>query len=146
MNIEDQLNLEEGVHLKPYLDCCGKYWRECRCEKQGFLTVAVGLNLDAGLTTEEAFFLRDSRIRRARAEASSFSWFRELNSVRQSVIIKMIFNLGAAGFSEFKRLISALEKKEYERAANEMLASRWAGQVKGRAISLAAAMQTGIAP
>lgn len=51
----------------------------------------------------------------------------------QMVIVDMIFNLGAAGFQKFIKLIAALEVKDYCTAANEMQTSKWAQQVPNRA-------------
>ena len=41
-------------------------------------------------------------------------------------------------------MIEALKVQDYERAAVEMLDSKWAGQVKGRATRLAQQMRTGV--
>ena len=43
----------------------------------------------------------------------------------------------------FKNMWSAIHRKDYERAADEMLDSRWAEQVKGRATRLSDIMRTG---
>ena len=45
----------------------------------------------------------------------------------------MGFNLGLTRLLKFKKFLAALEKKDYETAAIEMMDSRWAVQVKGRA-------------
>jgi GH24 family phage-related lysozyme (muramidase) len=51
----------------------------------------------------------------------------------QAVIVDMIFNLGAAGFSKFKNTILAFEAKDYCAAAAQMADSAWAAQVPNRA-------------
>lgn len=51
----------------------------------------------------------------------------------QSVIVDMVFNLGAAGFAKFKNTIAALERQDYCSAATEMGQSLWAEQVGARA-------------
>jgi lysozyme len=45
---------------------------------------------------------------------------------------------------EFTGLFDALSKGDYKQAAYEMLNSKWAEQVKGRAATLAQAMLTGV--
>ena len=60
-------------------------------------------------------------------------WWRELDGVRQRVLVNMGFNLGLTRLLKFKKFLAALEKKDYETAAIEMMDSRWAVQVKGRA-------------
>ena len=49
----------------------------------------------------------------------------------------MVFNLGMNGFKKFKKMIAAIEKGDDKEVVNEMLDSKWAHQVKGRAWELA---------
>lgn len=51
----------------------------------------------------------------------------------QTVIVDMIFNLGAQGFQKFEKTIAALEAKDYAAAAAQMADSVWAAQVPNRA-------------
>jgi lysozyme len=55
----------------------------------------------------------------------------------------MAFNLGIAGLQRFTKFLAALEQKDYETAATEMLDSVWAEQVGRRAQRLAAQMRSG---
>ena len=66
-----------------------------------------------------------------------------LDETRRGVIINMLFNLGKNKFLGFKKLISALKCGDYDKAHDEMLDSKWAAQVKTRAVELANIMQTG---
>lgn len=68
----------------------------------------------------------------------------EDGSVREWVVKNMLFNLGLSRFLKFKKMLKAVREGDYERAAVEMLDSRWAKQVKGRAVELADMMRTGI--
>jgi len=67
----------------------------------------------------------------------------DLDPVRRAVVIDMLFNLGLVRFRGFKRMIQALRQGHYEQAADEMLDSKWANQVKSRAFRLAVMMRTG---
>lgn len=130
-DIRGLLMRHEGMRLRPYLDTKGK------------ITIGVGRNLeDVGITTDEAFYLLDKDVTRATAAAATFAWFPALDTVRKDVIISMVFNMGLTRFAEFKRLIEALEKSDFEQAAKEMLQSQWAAQVKDRAAELARMMRT----
>jgi lysozyme len=60
------------------------------------------------------------------------------------VVVDMIFNLGAARFSRFKKLNAALALRDYTLAAHEMMDSKWYTQVGRRAKKLREAMITGI--
>jgi lysozyme len=137
----ERISKHEGLRLQPYLDCCGAPWAACTCSSKGAMTIGFGTNLDAGLTAEESAYLRDNRIKRAKDSASTFLWFAALNEDRQGVVIEMIFNMGLTRFCEFKNLIFAIHAKDYDRAASEMLASRWASQVRKRAVLLAEIMR-----
>jgi lysozyme len=55
----------------------------------------------------------------------------------------MCFNLGLQGLLGFKDMMLAIEAEDYDRAANEMLESKWATQVGERAICLAGIMRHG---
>jgi len=133
MNITDLLIKHEGLRLKPYRDTVGK------------LTIGVGRNLDdMGITREEAIFLLENDIARAETDLHrAFLWFPLRNKVRKIVLINMVFNLGMTRFRMFKKLIRAIEDRDWERAAKEMLNSRWAKQVGRRASELAQMMRSG---
>jgi lysozyme len=45
----------------------------------------------------------------------------------------MCFNLGHPRFSKFKKFIYAMQVSDWERAAEEMMDSKWATQVGDRA-------------
>lgn len=133
MNITDLLIKHEGLRLKPYRDTVGK------------LTIGVGRNLDdVGITREEAMYLLDNDIVRVSVEVDkAFRWYRGLNTTRRTVIVDMVFNLGLGRFKRFKRLIAAIVVFDWDRAAKEMLDSKWAKQVGRRATELAKMMRDG---
>ena len=56
----------------------------------------------------------------------------------------MAFNMGIPRLMKFKKMWANIEGNNYELAAIEMLDSKWADQVKGRATKLSEAMKTGI--
>lgn len=123
----------EGCARKPYRDTVGK------------LTIGYGRNLDdVGLSPLEAEVLLDHDLHAAELECrKAFPWFTSLTDARQGVVVEMVFNLGLAGFQGFKKAIAAIEAEDYGAAAGHMLASKWAKQVKGRALRLASVMRDG---
>jgi lysozyme len=126
------LRNEEGVKPKVYLD------------SKGIPTVGVGRNLrDKGLSQDEINYLLVNDINECVADLMTLPWFKGLDDVRQRVLVDMRFNLGPTKFREFKKLIQALEHKDYYLSSKEMLDSTWAQDVKGRAIKLARMMETG---
>lgn len=125
------LRLQEGYRRWAYRDTEGK------------LTVGIGRNLEStGISEEEASLLLANDIRRVcREAASAFPWFGDLDEARQEVILNMIFNMGVPTLRKFKKMIAAIEKKDYALAAGEMLDSHWRSQVGDRAVKLAAIMR-----
>lgn len=133
MNLKELLIRHEGLKLRPYKD------------KLGYLTIGVGRCLDTnGISREEALILLDNDIANIYKRILQFygGWFYQLSSVRQDVIISMIFNLGFSGFSRFVGMIDSLKQKDFNAAADEMLQSIWASQVGRRAQELAIMMRT----
>ena len=66
----------------------------------------------------------------------SLSWWRELPEDIQLVLANMCFNLGITLLKKFKKFLTALSERNWELAATEMMDSRWATQVKQRAVRL----------
>ena len=131
-SIEDQLILHEGLRLKPY-----------RCTA-GRLTIGVGRNLDdKGISRDEAMILLRNDIEEITGQLERHGWYIALGPTRRKVLIDMCFNLGMAGLMGFRRMIEALERGDYERAADEMVYSRWYRQVGERGRRLERMMRTG---
>jgi len=131
-SIIEQLELHEGIRLKPYKDTVGK------------LTIGIGRNLDdVGLSKAEAYYLAQNDIRRRINRLEKFEWYRNLDEIRKKVIIDMAFNLGMGGLLSFKNMIKAIKLNDFPTAAAEMLNSKWANQVGVRAKRLSKMMKTG---
>lgn len=131
-SIEEQLILHEGLRLKPYRCTAGK------------LTIGVGRNLDdKGISELEALYLLWNDIKDVMDALDRYAWYRQLDPVRQKVMIDMAYNLGMAGLLKFRRMIAAIELGDYGAAADQMLDSRWAEQVGYRAVRLAEMMRSG---
>ena len=145
------LKLQEGFRLKAY-----------RC-KAGYLTIGVGHNLDQWATAAEgAYFERYGAgeeqvyiwlaedIKRAWEELeASFgeeTWWRGLSAPRRMLLIAMSFNLGMPKLRAFKKMFAAIGDGDYDRAAEEMLSSRWALQTEAAARRLAQMMRSGSYP
>ena len=143
----DDLKRHEGFRRFPYKDT------------EGIWTVGYGWNLEAnppatghdtmhifrfGVTEDEAELDLQRRAADAQAEcARVFAFWPHLDRVRRDVLANMCFNMGLSRLLDFRRTLAHIEAGAYESAAREMLDSRWATQVKGRATELAARMRTG---
>lgn len=128
---------DEACVLKPYRDTLG------------VLTIGWGTNIES-ITQAEADYLFESRFNEAVREAKKFSWYDELDEVRQAVIENMIYNMGISRFRGFKQFIAAVNRQDWVEAKRQMLhnsdgsdLSPWAKQVGYRAQRLAEMMLTG---
>ena len=130
-----ELKLDEGCRKKPYVDTAG------------VMTVGYGRNLqDTGIRQDEAEYLLWNDLRFAwDGLIRAYPWVQALNDARQEVLINMAVNLGLTRLGQFKKMLNALRASDWERAADEMLDSKWATQVGKRAERLAAQMRDGVA-
>jgi len=133
-----QLRADEGEVLHAYKDSNG-YW-----------TIGVGRLIDqrrgGGITKEESDYLLNNDIDRTYADLiRAFPWMKDLDDIRQNVLLNMAFNLGIDGLRGFKLTLAYVRGGHYELAAGEMLKSLWAKQVGARAQRLARMMRTGVA-
>ena len=150
INLLNQLKRHEGFSGKPY-----------KCTK-GFETIGYGRNLETNpiygddfifinkrdfnnspMTESEATYLLQKDISRAMMQLEkNMDFYSELSEVRKCVLINMVFNLGYNGVLKFKKTLYNIKYGNFEEAAKEMLDSKWAEQVHGRAFELAEQMRT----
>jgi len=93
-------------------------------------------NLCAGsiaLTDAHIFQLFREDIEQAKKDAKAFFFkFNDLSDVRKVILIDMAFNLGLTNLSGFKKFLAALNKQDWNNAADEMVNSKWYQQVGKR--------------
>lgn len=132
--LRTQLVRHEALRLKPYKDTVGK------------LTIGVGRNLDdVGITEDEAMELLENDIKSVEQTLTSkVACFGSLDDPRQRVLADMAFNMGTAKLLTFVKFLAAVEARDWERAADEMLDSTWAKQVGKRATELATQLREGV--
>jgi lysozyme len=122
----DQILLDEGFREKPY-----------RCTED-YLTVGHGINLDAGITEEESKLIVLHRLKKLDVSLQrNLDWYKTAPSELQNVLCSMGYQLGVSGLLKFKKALAAMEAKDYETAAAELLDSRWSRQTSLRAHRLA---------
>lgn len=127
-----QLKKHEGLELKPY---------KCTSNK---LTIGIGRNLeDVGISEIEAEYLLMNDLDTYMTAAKTYGWYNGLNDARKAVIVSMLFNMGQTNFNKFLKMKQALDVGDFSEAAKQMLSSKWAKQVKGRAVELSKQMETG---
>jgi lysozyme len=57
------------------------------------------------------------------------------------VLVNMAFNLGRTRLRRFKKMLAAIENRDYTTAADEMVDSKWYRQVKRRGVELTNTMR-----
>ena len=67
--------------------------------------------------------------------------FDDLPEEAQLIIANMMFNMGRPRLSKFKGMKAGVDARDWNRAADEMVDSRWYDQVTNRAKRLAARMR-----
>lgn len=113
---------DEGLRLKPYTCPAGK------------LSIGYGRNLeDRGITRAEANYLLENDLKRTLDELRQFHWFPGLSEERKAAIINLHYNIGHTKFLGFRNMITAIECGDFIGAARELLDSKYATQVPGRA-------------
>ena len=121
--LREDLIAEEGIRLKPYLCPAGK------------LTLGVGRNLDdVGITEDEAMAMLDNDIERVKGQlAKAFPWLETKSPDVQRAIANMTFQMGIGALLKFKKMLAALQARDYNAARREALDSAWAKQTPQRA-------------
>ena len=119
--LKEDLIADEGLRLTPYQCPAGK------------TTIGVGRNLDdVGITEAEAMALLDNDIERVKAQlAKALPWLQGDNV--QRALGNMTFQMGLGGVLKFKKMLAALQVKDYTAARREALDSAWARQTPQRA-------------
>jgi len=129
-----QLRFHEGVRNHVYKD------------HLGIETIGVGRNLvDRGLSDDEVDMLLANDIAIVEDELDKqLPWWRDLSEVRQRALADLVFNLGMPRLHGFVKTLGALQTRDYNTAAEELLDSKYAKQVGARAIRIAEMIRSGL--
>lgn len=131
----EMLRRHEGVEKHVYLDT------------EGLETIGVGRNISKtglGLSDDEVDYLLQNDISRVTAELiKALPWLSTLNEARRDAMISLGFNLGLPRLLLFKNALDSMSSGDFDAAADHFLDSRWATQVKGRAIELTDMIRSG---
>ena len=116
----------EGFEAKPYRD------------HLGYLTIGHGTLIEKGIskkTAEIMMIVQHSEMLKEFEILSGLELTDE-DSIPAPVamsLANMVYQMGAEGVCKFKKMLSAIERQDWEAAAREGLDSKWAGQTPGRA-------------
>ena len=132
----EMLKVHEGVETYAY---------KCSENKT---TIGVGRNVDKngglGLSDDEVDYLLQNDINRIILELDSeYSWYSDLDDVRQNAMIDISFNLGQTRLRAFKNALAAMSEGDWDEAADQFMDSRWSEQVGIRAKNLTEMIRSG---
>ena len=144
----NNLKKHEGFRNKVYKCTAGKD------------TIGYGYNIAANPLKLSALEIRsfyDIGITEAKAEVllklccnmmesqltKELNWFNDLDSNSRYVILNMSYNIGVRGLLGFHTTLSLIKDGKLAEASTQMLRSKWANQVKIRAIELSTILRTG---
>ena len=142
---EALIKRHEGKRLVAYKDTVGVW------------TIGIGYNLESAgglITMHDAEGLRISEgmcnilfkesIEGVRKDINRLPvHLRSLTPARVAVLENMMFNMGLAKLIGFRKMLSAIKRRDYKGAAAEMIDSKWYRQVGKRADDLMYMMSTG---
>ena len=106
---------------------------------EGHDTIGVGFKVDDLFLSEKVcdLILEEKLNELIPQIERKLSWFRYAQDEVKLVIVNMCYQMGLSGVLKFKRALAAMEIKNWEMAADEMLDSLWARQTSRRANELA---------
>lgn len=114
---------------------------ECPAGKK---TIGVGRNLqDRGVLPDEIELMLANDIKACAEDLRGFDWWHALTPNRKAALIDLRFCVGPAGFRGFKKMIAAIEAKDYREAAHQIRESKFALQTGHRAADLAGLIWAG---
>ena len=136
MNIErlrKQITKHEGIEYKLY---------RCTSDK---LTIGVGRNIeDRGISHDTAMQMLDEDIDICINELQqTVSYWDDLPERVQEALVNLCFNMGIKRLMAFKKTFGYLREGMFDKAADELLDSRYANQVGQRAIDVANMIREG---
>lgn len=115
----EELAEHEGYRDTAYLDT------------EGYITIGKGLNISSVPFSEDLLEIEFRRRVENHIEATKmvFDDYDQFPENRQRALCNLMFNIGLKSFLGFKKMIEAVKAGDWERAADEMIDSRWAVQV-----------------
>lgn len=135
-----ELTEDEAFRSYPYDDATGQQLRAGDTIR-GNITFGTGFTF---LTAEEARAVLDIRMRSVFAQLTAkLPWLESASDPIQRALTNMAFNLGVEGLLGFVTFLRFVQNREYAQAADDLMRTKWAGQVGARAGRIAQSIRTG---
>ena len=101
--LTDILEVEEGFNGDMYFDT------------EGFATIGFGTKLP--ITNEEGRLLLEHRLNKIKIEVDTALSHLQIEDDAWDVLYLMAYQMGVGGLLKFQKMISALERQDYEEAS-----------------------------
>tara|TARA_R100000458_G_C8260697_1_gene236226 strand:+ start:117 stop:521 length:405 start_codon:yes stop_codon:yes gene_type:complete len=126
MGLVDRVKEHEGFRSKVY-----------KCT-EGFDTIGYGFAIkDLELTEDVAEMILMQKLDKlSMSVKKAFPWLDNAPPEVEDVLIEMSYQMGLSGVKKFKLALKYMEHQNWDRAADEMLLSRWHRQTPNRAKKL----------
>ena len=133
--IQEDEHFDRDLIKKRLIDFEGLVLMTYKCS-QNFTSIGCGRNLDSrGITEDEAMYLLSNDIDSVYKDLDKhLAIWRSYPLEAQYVFIDLCFNLGIHTLLSFRKTLALCHLGEWEKAAAELLRSRYARQVGRRAI------------
>jgi len=120
--IAEYVKKHEGLRTSPYLDTEGK------------LTIGIGHCLDTKpISTRTALSLFEDDCMDVERDLTKLVYdFDKLPDRAQMVLFDMVFQLGPGGVQGFKKMLLAIQERDWDKAADECLDSKYHRQTPSR--------------
>ena len=111
----DLIKKHEGYRARVYKD------------HLGFDTIGIGFKVSELYLSEDICnkILKQKLSKLELEIAQKFDWYKNAQSILQTVVLNMCYQMGVSGFSKFKKTIQYMAKGDLEKASEEMLDSKW---------------------
>lgn len=141
--LEEQIKLDltrhEGCVCEVYLDHLG-----LPTAGIGHLIEEPGWELGDDVPMEQVLEWFEQDFKEAVADCCAlYLNFASLPNFVKRVLVNMAFNLGRTRLGKFKNMNKAINEGNWDKAADEMVDSKWYRQVGNRSIELVEIMRTG---
>ncbi|MFB4742010.1 glycoside hydrolase family protein [Enterobacter hormaechei subsp. steigerwaltii] len=155
VTLYQMIKRDEGEKLELYLDTEGYQtigvghlcvMSSSREKAVAHLDKILGRTTHGRITQQESTLLFNQDVQKSLREIERtglMDIYTASNEARRAALVNLMFNLGGPRLLGFRNALKAWRLKDYNKAANEFLDSRWARQVKSRSVRVTECIRNG---
>lgn len=155
VTLYQMIKFDEGEKLSLYLDTEGYQtigvghlcvMSSSREKAVAHLDKILGRSTHGRITQQESTLLFNQDVQKSLREIERtglMDIYTASNEARRAALVNLMFNLGGPRLLGFRNALKAWRAKDYQKAADEFLDSRWASQVKSRSVRVTECIRNG---